>query len=108
MKRTKLLTGIAVTLIATNIITSCASNKTSAKAPEGWHLVWSDEFSGRNIDTNKWDFQIGTGSQYGLDGWGNNELQYYRKENAYLKGGNLVLEARILEAVLIPLPALEL
>ena len=94
MKRRKLLTGIAVSLIATSIFTSCASNKASAKAPEGWQLVWSDEFSGRNIDTNKWDFQLGTGSQYGLEGWGNNELQYYRKENAYLKGGNLVLEAR--------------
>ena len=100
MKRftSKLLTGISVTLIATSFFASLAScsKQTSAKikAPEGWHLVWNDEFNGKEIDLTKWDFQLGTGSQYGLEGWGNNELQYYRKENASVKDGNLVLEAR--------------
>ena len=64
------------------------------QAPAGWHLVWNDEFNGKEVDTSRWDFQLGTGSQYGLEGWGNNELQYYRKENASVKDGNLVLEAR--------------
>lgn len=87
-------------LIASIIFMGCNEIKngkpksSKVQAPEGWHLVWNDEFSGKQIDTTKWDFQIGTGSQYGLEGWGNNELQYYRKENAFIKDGNLVLEAR--------------
>jgi len=37
-----------------------------------------------------WKFEIGTGSS----GWGNNELQYYRKENARIYEGNLVITAK--------------
>ena len=83
-------------LMAAVFLSSCnkAGSNKKAEAPEGWHLVWNDEFNGNKIDSTKWDFQTGTGSQYGLDGWGNNELQYYRKENASVKNGNLILEAR--------------
>ena len=81
-------------LIGLNGCNKARAAKASGQTPEGWHLVWNDEFSGKQIDTTKWDFQTGTGSQYGLVGWGNNELQYYRKENAFVKDGNLVLEAR--------------
>lgn len=84
-----------ITILTIVSLNSCSKTKNSnSDKPEGWHLVWSDEFKGKQIDPNKWDFQIGTGSQYGLEGWGNNELQYYRKENAFIKDGNLVLEAR--------------
>ena len=69
-------------------------NKNRSELPQGWHLVWSDEFDGKKIDETKWDFQTGTGTEYGLVDWGNNELQYYEKENAYVKNGNLVIEAR--------------
>ena len=77
-------------------LTGCNKSNSAKKiqSPEGWNLVWNDEFNGNKIDTTKWDFQTGTGSQYGLEGWGNNELQYYRKENASVKNGNLILEAR--------------
>lgn len=57
-------------------------------------LVWSDEFNGTTLDTTKWSYQIGTGSQYGLDGWGNNERQYYTEDNLSLKDGYLVIEAK--------------
>ncbi|MCQ2593003.1 MAG: family 16 glycosylhydrolase [Treponema sp.] len=70
---------------------SCAS---APKKIEGWTLVWSDEFSGNKLDSTKWDYQIGTGSQYGLNGWGNDELQYYTEENVSVKKGKLVIEAR--------------
>ena len=97
--KTELFTAISFVLLATSLLAGCnknaaGKNKSASASPQGWHLVWSDEFSGKQIDTNKWDFQLGTGSQYGLEGWGNNELQYYRKENAYIENGNLVLEAR--------------
>ncbi|MBL8277460.1 MAG: family 16 glycosylhydrolase [Pelomonas sp.] len=51
-----------------------------------WQLVWSDEFNG-SIGPN-WVFETGAG------GWGNNELQYYRRENATIENGALVITAR--------------
>jgi hypothetical protein len=50
------------------------------------NLVWSDEFT--NGISGDWDFDIGGG------GWGNNELEYYRRENAYQENGVLVIAAR--------------
>jgi beta-glucanase (GH16 family) len=55
---------------------------------QSWQLVWADEFNG-SISPD-WVFETGTGS----NGWGNNELQYYRRENATVEGGNLVITAR--------------
>jgi beta-glucanase (GH16 family) len=61
-----------------------------------WQLVWSDEFETDTLDTNKWSYQIGTGAEYGLNSWGNNELQYYtdREENVFVKDGKLHIVAR--------------
>ena len=63
--------------------------------PKTYQLVWSDEFDGSEIDTNKWEFQIGDGTAEGIPGWGNNELEYYtdRTENAFIEEGNLVIQA---------------
>lgn len=70
-------------------------------AEEMWTLVWNDEFDGtgsqldtNGVDLSKWAYQQGTGSEYGLDSWGNNELQYYKKENVKVEGGSLLVEAR--------------
>jgi len=54
----------------------------------GYSLVWQDEFEGSEIDTTDWNYETGGG------GWGNNEWQYYRSRNAYLREGLLVIEAR--------------
>lgn len=61
---------------------------------EGWVLAWSDEFSGKNIDTNVWTHEVGDGCP-NLCGWGNNEYQSYSdsKENSYIENGNLVIKA---------------
>ena len=56
----------------------------------GHSLYWSDEFAGDSLDTNSWNYELGTGS----NGWGNNELQYYRQENATVREGLLIIEAR--------------
>ncbi len=53
-----------------------------------WQLVWQDEFT-HGIGPD-WVFETGTGA----NGWGNNELQYYRRENASVENGNLVITAR--------------
>ncbi|UTW58746.1 glycoside hydrolase family 16 protein [Kordiimonas sp. SCSIO 12603] len=59
-----------------------------ADAPE-WQLVWSDEFTGYQIDREKWQFDI--------DCWGggNNEKQCYTAlpENASVSGGFLKITA---------------
>ncbi|WP_042167280.1 hemoblobin-interacting domain-containing protein [Paenibacillus gorillae] len=84
---------------------SASPSATPTPSPGGheqdWDLVWSDEFdrSGSNLDSNgvdldKWGYQLGTGSQYGLDGWGNQEQQYYRSENMLVEDGKLVITAK--------------
>jgi beta-glucanase (GH16 family) len=57
-------------------------------------LAWSDEFDGTAVDTNKWEFMLGDGSAYGIPGWGNNERQFYRANNATVSNGALTITAR--------------
>lgn len=59
---------------------------------EGYKLVWNDEFSGSDLSSQSWKFEIGTGCPN--CGWGNNELQYYRRENTTVGDGVLTIEAR--------------
>lgn len=72
-----------------------AAEESPAESPEMWTLVWSDEFDGETLDTDKWRFQLGTGTEYGLIDWGNNEQQYYRAENTRVENGLLIIEARM-------------
>lgn len=58
-----------------------------------WNLVWNDEFDGDSLDMTKWDYQIGTGKEFGLDGWGNDEQQYYTRENVAVEDGMLKITA---------------
>ncbi len=60
-------------------------------ARPGWKLEWSDEFDQPEIDRTVWKFEIGHIR--------NKEPQYYtdRKENAYIKDGNLVIETKLEE-----------
>lgn len=60
---------------------------------QNWSLVWADEFNGTSLNLSDWNYDLGTGSQYGLTGWGNNELQYYLEDNVEVTGGNLVITA---------------
>ncbi len=55
----------------------------------GMTLVWSDEFNGSSLSAD-WVHDIGTGS----NGWGNNELQYYRSQNTTVANGHLTIEAK--------------
>ncbi|MDH3416739.1 MAG: glycoside hydrolase family 16 protein [Gammaproteobacteria bacterium] len=57
-------------------------------------LVWSDEFDAAQLDPESWFFEEGDGSQYGIPGWGNNELQWYLPNSAQLENGSLVITAR--------------
>lgn len=66
---------------------------TTPETYSGMTLVWQDEFEGTQINPQNWTFEIGNGCP-NLCGWGNNELQYYREENASLVDGNLVITAK--------------
>lgn len=72
---------------------------TSAKATQivyriqKWEQTWSDEFNDTSLDTSKWSYQDGTGAEYGLDGWGNNEQQYYTRDNLTVGNGAMTITA---------------
>lgn len=59
--------------------------------PEGYKLLWSDEFEGTALNTDYWTPEIGNGA----GGWGNAELEYYtdRPENVKVEDGKLVITA---------------
>lgn len=67
-----------------------ASGYSTPNVYEGMALVWSDEFEGTELNSENWSYEIGTGN----NGWGNNELEYYRQENTTIREGCLVIEAR--------------
>src|SRR5690349_5967307 len=60
-----------------------------------WNLVWSDEFNGSGAPSSaNWNYHVGNGYNPGLpgfQGWGNGEWEWYRPEECYQSGGNLVL-----------------
>ncbi|ROQ19457.1 family 16 glycosylhydrolase [Marinimicrobium koreense] len=66
----------------------------TAQAQQCQNLVWSDEFDGSQLDTSAWDIQEGDGCQYGICGWGNNELQSYSANNLDVSNGTLKITAR--------------
>lgn len=62
----------------------------SPESYPGMTLVWRDEFNGDALDTKFWNFEEGNG----VEGWGNWELQYYRKENTRVHNGYLTITAK--------------
>src|SRR5690606_41177175 len=67
-----------------------SSAAASSSSSAGWELVWSDEFDGTSIDSEKWSHEVN------CTGGGNNELQCYtaREENSYVAEGKLHIVAR--------------
>lgn len=63
---------------------------TSPATYEGMTLVWEDNFNGSSLNTSNWTFETGRGD----NGWGNNELQYYREQNTSLQDGYLIITAK--------------
>ena len=66
----------------------------TASFSQNWQLIWEDDFNGNSLDQSKWIHDIGTGSQYGMWGWGNGELQYYQPQNTILSNGNAKIEVK--------------
>jgi len=83
IKRTYIISLCFPLLLAGNVIFA-----------QGDSLVWSDEFEGSEVNMDNWSFQIGDGTSEGIPGWGNNELEYYRAENATVDSGYLIITAK--------------
>ena len=59
--------------------------------PKNKVLVWSEEFvgdAGKSPSSKIWNVDIGDGSDRGLPGWGNEELEYYLNSALTLTGSN--------------------
>lgn len=83
---------VAASLLLLSVGIYAQENASPAKDAK-WKLTWSDEFNGSNgsaIDRSKWLVEAGG------TGWGNHELEYYtnRSQNAFIKDGSLVIQAR--------------
>jgi len=63
-----------------------SQNQTTSEA--GWKLVWHDEFSGKRLDTAKWNVLIRENSKH-------NELQYYVPDEVYVENGFLRIRSRV-------------
>jgi len=74
--------------------TLTAADNDAVSPGDNLTLVWADEFDAIQLDPEAWFFESGNGSQYGIPGWGNNELEYYLPDNASLANGLLRIEAR--------------
>ena len=61
----------------------CTTNDTTKNTipidvPQGYDLVWSDEFDDPLLDLESWQYETGDGTDYELPvGWGNDEKQIY-------------------------------
>jgi len=88
---------LSVLLLIVIVIPTCGKDKNNPtkseediiEIPEGYTLVWNDEFNGTEIDLTKWEHEVNA------QGGGNNELQYYtdRKINSYIEDGKLIIQA---------------
>lgn len=83
-------TSVTVDVVVTEPSKFPASGYTTPETYTGYNLVWRDEFDGDVLNSDYWTHEIGTGN----NGWGNNELQYYRAQNTTIEEGNLIIEAR--------------
>ncbi len=68
---------------ATAASSAASSTATGTLLPEGYHLVWDEEFDkegGGGLDPKDWNFERGFVR--------NQELQWYQSENARRKSGD--------------------
>ena len=88
-----------VVTTAVSSLAVCASFSATAvgtkevKAASGYHLVWSDEFNGTELNRDNWNVLTGNGGTN--PGWGNNELEYYMdsEKNVFVEDGKLKIRA---------------
>ncbi|WP_411766684.1 family 16 glycosylhydrolase [Winogradskyella sp. A3E31] len=89
------LVSVIVLGLITFFVVSCSSDDTQTVTTFD-NLVMQDEFDTNGaLNPSMWTYDLGNGSEVGLPGWGNNELQYYtdRPENVRVEDGVLKITA---------------
>ncbi len=86
---TRLLSGTA--LLSVSVLAAGAAQAQNCPSATP---VWADEFSGTAVDQTRWEMITGDGCAEGICGWGNNELQSYRAQNATVSDGTLKITAK--------------
>ena len=84
-----MITKVYVTLLLAGLI---SFNVNSQK------LIWEEEFDGDTLNENIWNFELGNGCP-NICGWGNNEKQFYTKNNHSVKDGFLTIKAALEDSV---------
>lgn len=67
-------------------------DSSNSYTPAGWKMIWNDEFSGDSLDTTKWGYEEGfllDENDINTAGWGNQELEWYTRDNISVKDGTL-------------------
>lgn len=67
-------------------------DSSDAYTPDGWKMIFNDEFDGTSLDTSKWSYDEGfllDENDINTAGWGNQELEYYTRDNVSVKDGTL-------------------
>ncbi len=88
MKNKKIISSIlALSMLLP--MAGCGAKKTETPQIDGYKLLWSDEFDGKEMDQSKWNYEPHE------PGWTNNELQEYTTstKNVFVRDGKLVLKA---------------
>ena len=88
MKNKKIISSIlALSMLLP--MAGCGAKKTETPQIDGYNLLWSDEFDGKEMDQSKWNYEPHE------PGWTNNELQEYTTstKNVFVRNGKLVLKA---------------
>ena len=71
----------------------CIIYKSIEIIPNYDKLIFEENFDKLTLNLSKWEFDLGNGK----NGWGNNEYQYYRKndDNIYIDNNQLHIKAKI-------------
>lgn len=78
-----------ITIVLSENVIIPTTGATSPLTYAGKTLAWQDEFDGTSLNLSNWKYELGNNN-----GWGNNETQYYRQENAQVKNGYLIITAK--------------
>ncbi len=83
---------VSLLLVATSLLWGCSNPSDSDDDGTFTNLIFEDNFDvDGSVNPDFWSFDIGTGVEQGIPGWGNQELQYYtdRPENIKVQDGML-------------------
>lgn len=72
----------------TLLATAPLAGQRAPAPPDGWKLVWQDEFDGPSLSLDKWNVLLREHSKH-------TELQYYVPDDVYIENGALRLRSRV-------------